>query len=141
MATVVVALAGYLLNTTAARRFAPGQYSQFGIMINLLGILAPLSSSIINAVLRRSSLNRASGVHEETASIQRALPLADQNVRGYAGIYATGTMTLAIILFLPLIVMFNRDQNAPPLQDTPPVMGEDSLIRTDAGSEDSWWLK
>ena len=73
MATVVVALAGYLLNTTAARRFAPGQYSQFGIMINLLGILAPLSSSIINAVLRRASLNRASGVHEETDSIQRAL--------------------------------------------------------------------
>jgi len=73
MATLVVALAGYLLNTTAARRFAPGQYSQFGIMINLLGTIAPLSSAIIGAVLRRASLNRVREAHEETDAVQRAL--------------------------------------------------------------------
>jgi len=63
-----------------------------------------------------------------------ALPLADQNLRGYAGIYATGTMTLAIVLFIPLIVLFNRDQQAPPSQDTVPGMREDSFMRVDAGS-------
>ena len=73
MATMVVALAGYLLNTTAARRFAPGQYSQFGIMINLLGALAPLSSAIIGAVLRRASLNRAMEEREQTDAVQRTL--------------------------------------------------------------------
>ncbi len=66
-----------------------------------------------------------------------ALPLADQNLRGYAGIYATGTMTLAIILFIPLIVMFNHDQNVPPSQNAHPVSGEGSLMRADAGSEGS----
>lgn len=73
MATMVVALAGYLLNTTAARRFAPGQYSQFGIMINLLGIIAPLSSAIIGAVLRRASLNREVGESEQTDAVQRTI--------------------------------------------------------------------
>jgi len=68
MATMVVALAGYLLNTTAARRFAPGQYSQFGIMINLLGALAPLSSAIIGAVLRRASRRMRSSAHSSGTS-------------------------------------------------------------------------
>lgn len=71
--TLVVGLANYLLNTTAARRFAPGEYSQFSIMLNLLATIGPLASAMIGALIRQGSLNRAAGETAQTDALQRTL--------------------------------------------------------------------
>lgn len=71
--TLVAGLASYLLNTTAAHRFAPGDYSQFGIALNLLAFCMPFSSAIAGAVLRQASLNRALDDEARTEAVQRFL--------------------------------------------------------------------
>lgn len=73
LATAVVGLANYLLNASAARHFAPGDYSQFGVMLNLLAALAPLTASVSAAVTRRAIRNRATDDAEQTDAIQRTL--------------------------------------------------------------------
>lgn len=70
-ATLVVGLANYLLSTTSARRFAPGEYSQFGIMLNLLATIGPISSAMIGALIRQASLNRSTGEMLQTDALQR----------------------------------------------------------------------
>lgn len=72
-ATLVVGLANYLLHITGIRGFAPGEYSQFGIMLNLLATTGTVSSAMIGALIRQGSLNRAAGVAEQTDALQRAL--------------------------------------------------------------------
>ncbi len=72
-ATLVVGLANYLLHITGIRGFAPGEYSQFGIMLNLLASTGTISSAMIGAVIRQASLNRATGGTEATDVLQRAL--------------------------------------------------------------------
>ncbi len=71
--TAVTGLASYLLSTTAARTFAPGDYSQFGILLNLLAYCLPFSTAITGATLRQASLNRVRGDDARTAAMQRAL--------------------------------------------------------------------
>ncbi len=74
-ATACVGLANYLLNTTAARRFPAGTYSQFGIMLNLLAAFVPISVAAGTAITRRAIANRAmSEAHQQaTDEIQRLL--------------------------------------------------------------------
>lgn len=72
-ATACVGLANYLLNTTAARHFPSGTYSQFGIMLNLLASFVPISAAAGTAVTRRAIQNRATGNASQTDAIQRVL--------------------------------------------------------------------
>ena len=73
LSTATVGLANYLLNTSATRHFAPGNYSQFGVVLSLAVILLPLAAAITSAVVRRASFNRVTGAVAETESILRAL--------------------------------------------------------------------
>ncbi|MGI8689051.1 MAG: lipopolysaccharide biosynthesis protein [Thermomicrobiales bacterium] len=90
LSTAIIGLANYLLNTTAARHFAPGEYSQFGIMLNLLAALAPLTASVSTAVTRRAIRNRATADIGQTDGIQRTL------VRHLSVIYACGLVLVAL---------------------------------------------
>jgi O-antigen/teichoic acid export membrane protein len=65
--------ANYLLGTTAARRFAPGDYSQLGAMLNLIAALSPISGAIGGAIIRRASMNRARDDVVGTDAVQRTL--------------------------------------------------------------------
>ncbi len=76
-----VGLANYLLNIAAARHFAPGTYSQFGIVLNLLAAFAPISSSVLGAVTRHASIDHLAGDLTPTAAMQRAL------LRHLSGLY------------------------------------------------------
>lgn len=73
LSTAVMGFANYLLGTTAARRFAPGNYSQLGIMLNLIAALSPISGAIGGAIIRRASMNRTRDNVAETDAIQRTL--------------------------------------------------------------------
>ncbi|MDQ6661058.1 MAG: hypothetical protein M3Z24_08845, partial [Chloroflexota bacterium] len=63
-----------------------------------------------------------------------ALPLARGSLQGYAGIYATGTMTLALIFLIPLLVMFNQDRKLSPVQAFNGIGSEDRLRFQDTGN-------
>ena len=95
LSTVVVGLANYLLNTTATRRFAPGNYSQFGVVLNLVVIFLPLSGAMISAVMRRASYNRMSQGNDATEAIQRTI------VR-YLTIFFAGLLTVTFIAHEPI---------------------------------------
>lgn len=90
LATAVVGLANYLLNASAARHFAPGDYSQFGIMLNLLAALAPLTASVSAAVTRRAIGNRSRDDTEQTDAIQRTL------FRHLSALYCVGLILIAL---------------------------------------------
>lgn len=71
--TAIVAVANYLLNTSATHHFAPGDYSQFGVVLNLAVILIPIAGAMTSAVVRRASFNRVRDGAAETQAILRAL--------------------------------------------------------------------
>lgn len=73
LSTAVMGLANYLLATTAARRFAPGNYSQLGVTLNLIAALSPVSGAIGGAIIRRASMNRSRDNRAETDAVQRTL--------------------------------------------------------------------
>ncbi|MCA1724584.1 MAG: hypothetical protein LC748_10125 [Thermomicrobia bacterium] len=73
LSTALMGLANYLLGTTAARRFMPGNYSQLGVMLNLIAAFSPISGAIGGAIIRRASLNRTHDNHAETDAVQRTL--------------------------------------------------------------------
>jgi O-antigen/teichoic acid export membrane protein len=73
LSTASVGLANYLLNTSATRHFAPGDYSQFGVVLGLAVILLPIAGALSSAVVRQASFNRVRNAAGETASVLRAL--------------------------------------------------------------------
>ncbi len=73
LVTVIVGITTYLFNTIAARRLAPGDYSQFGIMFSLLIAFSPISGAVSGAVLRRASFNRVHNETNDTPAVQRTL--------------------------------------------------------------------
>lgn len=89
-ATLVVGLANYLLHTSAARQFAPGDYSQFGVLLNLFVAVGVISSSFIGVVIRQANVNREAGDPARTDALQRAI---------------TRHLTLALLIGLALMVV------------------------------------
>jgi O-antigen/teichoic acid export membrane protein len=85
-----VGLANYLLNIAAARRFPSGVYSEFGIALNLLAAFAPVTSSVMGAMIRRGSFGFATGEEGETDATQRSL------LRHLSGIFLVALVAVAL---------------------------------------------
>ena len=86
-----VGVANYLLNISAARHFAPGMYSQLGIILNLLAAFAPVSSSVMGAVTRRASVSAIAGDPEQVYATQRSL------LRHLSGVYVIALATIFLL--------------------------------------------